>query len=94
VSPATAALKLVGSTKTTTRGVTAMAETKRMTCEQVIGYLLCAGLDEQVDAFRNRPLEGRYGYLWLDAKVDRARCRGGGNGGILARLPPRPGRRN
>jgi hypothetical protein len=33
-------LKLVESTKTTTRGVTARAETKRMTCEQVVGYLL------------------------------------------------------
>jgi hypothetical protein len=38
--PATAALRLVESTKTTTRGVTAMAERKRMTCEQVVGYLL------------------------------------------------------
>src|SRR5882724_6649929 len=31
----------------------------------------CAGLDEQVDAFRNRPLEGSYPYLWLDAKVEK-----------------------
>src|ERR687898_503272 len=197
-SPATAALRLVESTKTTTRGDTAMAETKRMTCEQVVGYLLegegldflreslswvvqqlmeaevselvgaargerapeerlthrngyrprawatrageielaipklrrggyfpsfleprrrseqalvsvvqeayvagvstrkvdqvveslglrvsksevsriCQGLDEQVDAFRNRPLEGRYPYLWLDAKVEKVRDSG------------------
>jgi transposase-like protein len=34
---------------------------------------ICAGLDEQVDAFRNRPLEGRYPYLWLDAKVEKVR---------------------
>src|SRR6266545_3989166 len=34
---------------------------------------LCQGLDEQVDAFRNRPLEGRYPYLWLDAKVEKVR---------------------
>ena len=34
---------------------------------------ICAGLDEQVDAFRNRPLEGRYPYLWLDAKIERVR---------------------
>src|SRR4051794_21380051 len=34
---------------------------------------VCAGLDEQVDAFRNRPLEGRYPYLWLDAKVEKVR---------------------
>jgi transposase-like protein len=34
---------------------------------------ICQGLDEQVDAFRNRPLEGRYPYLWLDAKVEKVR---------------------
>src|SRR5438046_6064882 len=34
---------------------------------------LCAGLDEQVEAFRTRPLEGRYPYLWLDAKVEKVR---------------------
>jgi transposase-like protein len=32
-----------------------------------------AGLDEQVGAFRTRPLEGRYPYVWLDAKVERVR---------------------
>jgi transposase-like protein len=34
---------------------------------------ICRGLDEQVEAFRNRPLEGRYPYLWLDAKVEKVR---------------------
>jgi len=34
---------------------------------------ICKGLDAQVDAFRNRPLEGRYPYLWLDAKVEKVR---------------------
>ena len=38
---------------------------------------LCQGLDEQVRAFRERPLEGRYPYLWLDAKVERVREPGG-----------------
>src|ERR1051325_2138927 len=38
--PATVALRLVGSSRTTTRGVTAMAETERMTAEQVVSYLL------------------------------------------------------
>jgi transposase-like protein len=38
---------------------------------------LCAGLDGQVSAFRTRPLEGRYPYLWLDAKIERVRERGG-----------------
>jgi putative transposase len=34
---------------------------------------ICAGLDEQVEAFRSRPLEGRHPYLWLDAKVEKVR---------------------
>src|SRR5215203_1721845 len=38
---------------------------------------LCRGLDEQVRVFRERPLEGRYPYLWLDAKVERVREPGG-----------------
>ena len=38
---------------------------------------LCAGLDEQVRCFRERPLEGAYPYLWLDAKVERVREPGG-----------------
>ena len=38
---------------------------------------MCSGLDEQVRAFRERPLEGAYPYLWLDAKIERVRERGG-----------------
>jgi transposase-like protein len=38
---------------------------------------LCRGLDEQVRVFRERPLQGRYPYLWLDAKVERVREPGG-----------------
>ncbi len=34
---------------------------------------ICAELDERVEAFRNRPLEGSYPYLWLDARVERVR---------------------
>jgi putative transposase len=34
---------------------------------------ICALLDEQVEAFRQRPLEGDYPYLWLDAKVEKVR---------------------
>ena len=37
---------------------------------------ICQGLDEQVEAFRSRPLEGRYPYLWLDAKVEKVRDSG------------------
>src|SRR5215208_6383393 len=38
---------------------------------------LCRGLDEQVRIFRERPLEGRYSYVWLDGKIERVRERGG-----------------
>src|SRR3954447_6387541 len=34
---------------------------------------VCAALDEHVDAFRTRPLEGRYPYVFLDAKVEKVR---------------------
>lgn len=37
---------------------------------------LCKALDEQVAAFRERPLEGAFPYLWLDAKVLKVRDRG------------------
>jgi putative transposase len=38
---------------------------------------LCRGLDDQVQAFRERPLEGRYPYLWLDGKIEKVREPGG-----------------
>jgi putative transposase len=34
---------------------------------------ICAQLDEQVEAFRQRPLKGDYPYLWLDAKSEKVR---------------------
>ena len=34
---------------------------------------MCVALDEHVEAFRGRPLEGRYPYLFLDAKVEKVR---------------------
>src|SRR5829696_1009395 len=37
---------------------------------------ICALLDEQVQAFRERPLEGRYPYLFVDAKVEKVRAGG------------------
>jgi len=37
---------------------------------------LCRELDERVDAFRERPLEGEFPYLWLDAKHLKVRDRG------------------
>jgi putative transposase len=43
----------------------------RMSKDQV--SRLCRRLDEQVQAFRERPLEGAYPYLWLDAKQEKVR---------------------
>jgi len=37
---------------------------------------LCRQLDVQVEAFRQRPLEGAYPYLWLDAKQLKVRDQG------------------
>jgi putative transposase len=37
---------------------------------------LCRALDEQVEAFLSRSLEGDYPYLWLDAKQLKVRDRG------------------
>lgn len=37
---------------------------------------LCRSLDEQVVAFRSRPLEGEFPYLWLDAKQLNVRSGG------------------
>jgi putative transposase len=37
---------------------------------------ICAGLDEQVAAFRTRPLEGRYPYVFVDGKVEKVRAGG------------------
>ena len=34
---------------------------------------LCKALDEQAEAFRSRPLESRYPYLWLGAKIEKVR---------------------
>jgi transposase-like protein len=34
---------------------------------------LCQSLDEEVERFRNRPLEGHYPYVWLDATFVKAR---------------------
>jgi len=37
---------------------------------------ICRALDEQVELFRERPLEGAYPYLWLDAKQVKVRDHG------------------
>jgi transposase-like protein len=46
----------------------------RMSKDQV--SRICRELDGQVEAFRSRPLEGAYPYLWLDAKHLKVRDRG------------------
>lgn len=46
----------------------------RMSKDQV--SRICRELDEQVEAFRARPLEGAYPYLWLDAKHLKVRDAG------------------
>lgn len=46
----------------------------RMSKDQV--SRICRELDVQVEAFRTRPLEGAYPYLWLDAKHLKVRDRG------------------
>jgi putative transposase len=38
---------------------------------------MCRALDERVEAFCQRPLEGAYPYLWLDAKVVKVRDHAG-----------------
>ncbi len=37
---------------------------------------ICAELDEEVERFRSRPLEGKYPYVWLDATFVKARQSG------------------
>lgn len=37
---------------------------------------LCGEIDERVDAFLNRPLEGEWPYLWLDATYIKVRRSG------------------
>jgi transposase-like protein len=37
---------------------------------------ICRALDEQVELFRQRPLEGAYPYLWVDAKQVKVRDHG------------------
>ena len=64
-----------------TRRVDQLVETLGLRVSRSEVSRVCALLDEQVEAFRQRPLEGDYPYLWLDAKVrheallDRAGCR-------------------
>jgi transposase-like protein len=56
-----------------TRRVDQLVETLGLRISRSEVSRICALLDEQVEAFRQRPLEGDYPYLWLDAKVEKVR---------------------
>ena len=56
-----------------TRKVDQVVETLGLRVSKSEVSRICQGLDEQVEAFRNRPLEGAYPYLFLDAKVEKVR---------------------
>jgi len=56
-----------------TRRVDQLVETLGLRISKSEVSRVCSLLDEQVEAFRCRPLEGEYPYLWLDAKVEKVR---------------------
>src|SRR3954453_8937511 len=56
-----------------TRRVDQLVESLGLRVSRSEGSRICAGLDEQVQAFRERPLEGRYPYGFVDAKVEKVR---------------------
>ncbi len=56
-----------------TRRVDQLVETLGLRISKSEVSRICELLDEQVEAFRTRPLEGEYPYLWLDATVEKVR---------------------
>src|SRR5260370_38463349 len=56
---------------------------------------LCGEIDDKIAAFLNRPLEGDWPYVWLDATYVKARCdgRSGAVAGIAAVRLSHDGRR-
>ena len=56
-----------------TRRVDQLVETLGLRISRSEVSRVCALLDEQVEAFRQRPLEGDHPYLWVDAKVEKVR---------------------
>jgi putative transposase len=71
------------ATGVSTRKVDQLVESLGLRISRSEVSRIAAGLDEQVEAFRQRPLEGRYPYLWLDAKVEKVR-----DGGRVRRKCP------
>ena len=56
-----------------TRRVDQLVETLGLRISKSEVSRVCERLDEQVEAFRCRPLEGDYPYLWLDGKLEKVR---------------------
>lgn len=57
-----------------TRKVDRLAEAMGLSgCSKDTVSRLCQELDEAAEAFRHRPLEGGYPYLWLDARYEKVR---------------------
>lgn len=56
-----------------TRKVDRLVEDMAIRVDKSAVSRLCKELDEQVEAFRNRPLVGKYPYIWLDATFPKVR---------------------
>ncbi len=56
-----------------TRKVDKLVEDMGMKIDKSAVSRLCKELDENVEAFRNRPLTGEYPYIWLDATFPKVR---------------------
>ena len=56
-----------------TRRVDQLVESLGLRISKTEVSRVCEALDEHVEAFRTRPLEGRYPYVFLDAKVEKVR---------------------
>lgn len=56
-----------------TRKVDKLVEDMGIRVDKSAVSRLCKELDIQVDAFRNRPLTGKYPYIWLDATFPKVR---------------------
>jgi transposase-like protein len=59
-----------------TRRVDQLVESLGLRISESEASRIAGLLDEQVQAFRERPLEGRYPYLFVDAKVEKVRAGG------------------
>jgi len=56
-----------------TRKIDKLVEDMGMKIDKSAVSRLCKELEENVEAFRNRPLDGEYPYIWLDATFPKVR---------------------